>query len=406
MENNIVGGDVFFLLMGAILVFAMHAGFAFLEVGTVREKNQVNAMVKIISDFAMSTIAYFFIGYSVAYGVDFLAGASVISGGEETETFGPQGLTLIKFFFLLTFAAAIPAIISGGIAERARFVPQLLASGAIVAVVYPVFEGMIWNGNLGFQAWLEESFGASFHDFAGSVVVHGVGGWLALAAVIMLGARTGRYGDRGTAFPPSSIPWLALGSWLLCIGWFGFNVVSAQSLEGVSGLVAVNSLMAMVGGILAALIVGRADPGFVHNGALAGLVAVCAGSDVMHPIGSLITGAVAGVLFVYFFVLCQERLKIDDVLGVWPLHGLAGAWGGLAAGIFGSQALGGLGGVSFASQLVGTLAGCSFALVCGFIVYGGLKAFMGIRMSEEDEQAGADLSIHKIAARPEAGISR
>lgn len=406
MENNIVGGDVFFLLMGAILVFAMHAGFAFLEVGTVREKNQVNAMVKIISDFAMSTIAYFFIGYSVAYGVDFLAGASVISGGEETETFGPQGLTLIKFFFLLTFAAAIPAIISGGIAERARFVPQLLASGAIVAMVYPVFEGMIWNGNFGFQAWLEESFGASFHDFAGSVVVHGVGGWLALAAVIMLGARTGRYGDRGTAFPPSSIPWLALGSWLLCIGWFGFNVVSAQSLEGVSGLVAVNSLMAMVGGILAALIVGRADPGFVHNGALAGLVAVCAGSDVMHPIGSLITGGVAGVLFVYFFVLCQERLKIDDVLGVWPLHGLAGAWGGLAAGIFGSQALGGLGGVSFASQLVGTLAGCSFALVCGFIVYGGLKAFMGIRMSEEEEQAGADLSIHKIAARPEAGISR
>ena len=406
MENNIVGGDVFFLLMGAILVFAMHAGFAFLEVGTVREKNQVNAMVKIISDFAMSTIAYFFIGYSVAYGVDFLAGASVISGGEETETFGPQGLTLIKFFFLLTFAAAIPAIISGGIAERARFVPQLLASGAIVAVVYPVFEGMIWNGNFGFQAWLKESFGASFHDFAGSVVVHGVGGWLALAAVIMLGARTGRYGDRGTAFPPSSIPWLALGSWLLCIGWFGFNVVSAQSLEGVSGLVAVNSLMAMVGGILAALFVGRADPGFVHNGALAGLVAVCAGSDVMHPIGSLITGGVAGVLFVYFFVLCQERLEIDDVLGVWPLHGLAGAWGGLAAGIFGSQALGGLGGVSFASQLVGTLAGCSFALVCGFIVYGGLKAFVGIRMSEEDEQAGADLSIHKIAARPEAGISR
>ncbi|MEC8545372.1 MAG: ammonium transporter, partial [Pseudomonadota bacterium] len=396
----------FFLLMGAILVFAMHAGFAFLEVGTVREKNQVNAMVKIISDFAMSTIAYFFIGYSVAYGVDFLAGASVISGGGEIEAFGPQGLTLIKFFFLLTFAAAIPAIISGGIAERARFVPQLLASGAIVAVVYPFFEGMIWNGNFGFQAWLEESFGAGFHDFAGSVVVHGVGGWLALAAVIMLGARTGRYGDRGTAFPPSSIPWLALGSWLLCIGWFGFNVVSAQSLEGISGLVAVNSLMAMVGGILAALIVGRADPGFVHNGALAGLVAVCAGSDVMHPIGSLMTGGVAGVLFVYFFVLCQERLKIDDVLGVWPLHGLAGAWGGLAAGIFGTQALGGLGGVSFASQLVGTLTGCGFALVSGLIVYGGLKVLMGIRMSEEEELAGADLSIHKIAARPEAGISR
>lgn len=404
MENNIVGGDVFFLLMGAILVFAMHAGFAFLEVGTVREKNQVNAMVKIISDFAISTIAYFFIGYGVAYGVDFLAGASVISGNGEAEAYGPQGLTLIKFFFLLTFAAAIPAIISGGIAERARFLPQLLASGAIVAVVYPLFEGMIWNGNFGFQTWLEANFGASFHDFAGSVVVHGVGGWLALAAVITLGARKGRYGERGTAFPPSSIPWLALGSWLLCIGWFGFNVVSAQSLEGVSGLVAVNSLMAMVGGILAALIVGRADPGFVHNGALAGLVAVCAGSDVMHPVGSLVTGAIAGVLFVYFFVMCQERLKIDDVLGVWPLHGLAGAWGGLAAGIFGAEALGGLGGVSFAAQLVGTVVGCGFALICGFIIYGGLKAVMGIRLTEEEEVIGADLSIHKVASRPEAGL--
>lgn len=409
MEHNAVGGDVFFILMGAILVFAMHAGFAFLEVGTVRRKNQVNAMVKIISDFGMSTLAYFFIGYGIAYGIDFLSSATVISGvnssGSENETYGPQGLSLIKFFFLLTFAAAIPAIISGGIAERAKFGSQLIASGIVVALVYPFFEGMIWNGNFGFQGWLEGSFGASFHDFAGSVVVHAVGGWLALAAVILLGARLGRYGEKGSAFPPSSIPWLALGSWLLCIGWFGFNVVSAQSLEGISGLVAVNSLMAMVGGLLAALVFGKFDPGFVHNGALAGLVAVCAGSDVMHPVGALITGALAGVLFVYFFTICQERLKIDDVLGVWPLHGLAGAWGGIACGIFGQEAFGGLGGVSFASQLIGTLAGCSFTLVCGMVVYGGLKAFFGIRLSEEEERQGADLSIHKIAANPQTGIS-
>ena len=404
MTHTLVGGDVFFILMGAILVFAMHAGFAFLEVGTVRSKNQVNAMVKIISDFGVSTVAYFFVGYSVAYGVDFLSSASVISGAAGGETYGPQGISLIKFFFLLTFAAAIPAIISGGIAERVRFGPQLLASAVIVGLVYPFFEGIVWNGNFGFQSWLEESFGAGFHDFAGSVVVHGVGGWLALSAVVMLGARLGRYGPRGSAFPPSSIPWLSLGSWLLCIGWFGFNVVSAQSLEGVSGLVAVNSLMAMVGGLLAALLFGKSDPGFVHNGALAGLVAVCAGSDVMHPIGALVTGAIAGILFVYLFIYCQEKLKVDDVLGVWPLHGLAGAWGGIACGVFGQQALGGLGGVSLTSQIIGTVAGCGFAAISGLIIYGLLKRTIGIRLSEEEERQGADLSIHKIAANPETGL--
>ena len=406
VASNLIGGDVFFILMGAILVFAMHAGFAFLEVGTVRSKNQVNAMVKILSDFGLSTLAYFFIGYGVAYGVDFMSSAAIISGNEGGDTYAPQGLSLIKFFFLLTFAAAIPAIISGGIAERAKFAPQLIASGIIVALVYPFFEGMIWNGNYGFQSWLEASFGASFHDFAGSVVVHGVGGWIAFSAVILLGARLGRYGDKGNAFPPSSIPWLSLGSWLLCIGWFGFNVVSAQSLEGVSGLVAVNSLMAMVGGLLAALLIGKNDPGFVHNGALAGLVAVCAGSDVMHPAGALATGIVAGALFVKMFTICQEKLQIDDVLGVWPLHGLAGAWGGLACGIFGLEALGGLGGVSLMSQLIGTVVGCGFAAVAGAVVYGGLKQTLGIRLSEEEERMGADLAVHKIAANPEVGIGR
>lgn len=395
------GGDVFFILMGAILVFAMHAGFAFLEVGTVRKKNQVNAMVKILSDFGISTLAYFLIGYSVAYGVDFFSSASVISGSEGGETYGPQGLTLIKFFFLLTFAAAIPAIISGGIAERARFGPQLIASAMLVGLAYPFFEGIVWNGNFGIQDALEANFGAGFHDFAGSVVVHAFGGWVALMAVLFLGARTGRYGPKGRSFPPSSIPWLALGSWLLCIGWFGFNVVSAQSLEGVSGLVAVNSLLAMIGGILAALWIGRLDPGFVHNGALAGLVAVCAGSDVMHPIGSLVTGAVAGGLFVFFFHYCQEKLKIDDVLGVWPLHGLAGAWGGIAAGIFGLESLGGLGGVSLMSQIIGTFGGIAFAIVSGILTYGVIKVVIGIRMTEEEEHMGADLAIHSIASEPD-----
>jgi len=388
------GSDTLFVLLGAIMVLAMHAGFAFLEVGTVRSKNQVNALVKIITDFAVSTIAYFFIGYSVAYGVSFFDAAPVLSE--------KNGFELVKFFFLLTFAAAIPAIISGGIAERAKFNPQMAATFILVALIYPFFEGITWNGNYGVQAWIEASFGAPFHDFAGSVVVHGIGGWLALGAVVMLGHRQGRYGKNGEmyAHPPSNIPFLALGAWILTVGWFGFNVMSAQSVEGISGLVAVNSLMAMVGGILAALFFGKNDPGFVHNGPLAGLVAICAGSDLMHPMGALITGLIAGGLFVWTFTLTQNRWKIDDVLGVWPLHGLCGAWGGIAAGIFGLEALGGMGGVTFMAQLAGTVIGLTIALVAGFVIYGGLKRVVGLRLSQEEEFEGADLTIHKISATP------
>ncbi len=399
------GMDVFFVLMGAIMVLAMHAGFAFLEVGTVRKKNQVNALVKIMVDFAGSTMAYFFIGYSVAYGMGFLVGAPILSG-DVGDGYAPQGYDLVKFFFLLTFAAAIPAIISGGIAERARFYPQLAATVILVALVYPFFEGMVWNGNFGFQDFMEANFGAPFNDFAGSIVVHAMGGWIAFAAVIMLGARNGRYREDGClqAMPPSSIPWLALGAWALSVGWFGFNVMSAQSVEGISGLVAINSLMAMASGILAALFVGKNDPGFVHNGALAGLVAVCAGSNVMHPVGAGVTGALAGALFVWGFNQCQNKWKIDDVLGVWPLHGMCGVLGGILCGVFGLEALGGMGGVTFQSQLVGSLFGVVVATAGGFIVYGLLKKTVGIRLTEEEEFNGADLSIHQISSTPEDGV--
>jgi Amt family ammonium transporter len=395
MEQLKVSADVLFILLGAIMVLAMHAGFAFLELGTVRKKNQVNALVKILSDFAVSTLAYFFIGYGVAYGLHFMVGAEQLAqqGGYE----------LVKFFFLLTFAAAIPAIVSGGIAERAKFLPQLAATFLLVAFVYPFFEGIAWADHFGIQPWLEKAFGAKFHDFAGSVVVHAVGGWVGLMAVLLLGARRGRYSKTGdvSAHPPSSIPFLALGAWVLTVGWFGFNVMSAQMLDKISGLVAVNSLMAMAGGTLAALAAGRNDPGFLHNGPLAGLVAVCAGSDVMHPVGALVTGAVAGVLFVVLFTATQNRWKIDDVLGVWPLHGLCGAWGGIAAGIFGAKALGGAGGVSFAAQAIGTGMGIAVAVVGGLLVYGTLKLTVGLRLDPEAEFTGADLSIHKISATAE-----
>ena len=403
MEDLSQGSDVFFLLMGAILVFAMHGGFAFLEVGTVRHKNQVNALVKILVDFAISTVTYFFIGYFIAYGVNFLLSAGDISGA--AEGFGPKGVSLVKFFFLCTFAAAIPAIVSGGIAERAKFLPQCLATAMLVGLAYPLIEGTVWNGNFGVQSVFESAFGAQFHDFAGSIVVHAFGGWAALAAVMLLGARIGRYENgRSIGIPPSSIPWLAMGSWLLCIGWFGFNVMSAQSVAGVSGLVAMNSLLAMAGGIIVAVIVGRGDPGFVHNGALAGLVAVCAGSDVMHPIGSLITGGVAGALFVHMFQLASNKWQIDDVLGVWPLHGLCGLWGGVACGIFGLEALGGVGGVSFASQLFGSILGAAFGFAAGYAVYSLLKSVTGIRLTAEEERIGADLAIHKIGSNPESEL--
>jgi Amt family ammonium transporter len=395
MEAVKISTDTLFILLGAIMVLAMHSGFAFLEVGTVRSKNQVNALVKILSDFAISTIVYFFIGYGVAYGVSFMVGAEQLAQ--------KSGFEITRFFFLLTFAAAVPAIISGGIAERAKFNPQLVATALIVGLVYPFFEGIAWNDRYGVQAWIESIAGAKFHDFAGSVVVHAMGGWLALAAVMLLGPRIGRYPKDGgvTAQAPSSIPFLALGAWILTVGWFGFNVMSAQTIDKISGLVAVNSLMAMAGGIVAALVVGRNDPGFVHNGPLAGLVAVCAGSDVMHPAGALATGGVAGALFVYMFTLTQNRLKIDDVLGVWPLHGLCGVWGGIACGIFGSQALGGLGGVSLTAQLVGTALGVVIAVIGGCIIYGALKFTVGIRLDREQEFNGSDLSIHKIGATPE-----
>jgi Amt family ammonium transporter len=399
MEALKQGADALFILLGGVMVLAMHAGFAFLELGTVRKKNQVNALVKILCDFSVSTVAYFLLGYSIAYGTSFFVGAEQLAA--------KNGYELVKFFFLLTFAAAIPAIISGGIAERARFGPQLAATAVLVGIVYPLFEHDSWNQGFGVQAWLKAMTGDEFHDFAGSVVVHAMGGWIALPAVLLLGARSNRYRKDGaiSAHPPSNIPFLALGAWILTVGWFGFNVMSAQTLDKMSGLVAVNSLMAMVGGTLTALALGRNDPGFVHNGPLAGLVAVCAGSDLMHPLGALVVGAIAGAIFVFMFTLTQNKWKIDDVLGVWPLHGLCGAWGGIAAGIFGTKAFGGLGGINFLAQCIGTAIGVAWALIAGWIVYACIRAISGLRLSAEQEHEGADLAIHKIGSTPEREVS-
>jgi len=409
MEQDIVSltssGDVLFMMLGAVMVFAMHGGFAFLEVGTVRKKNQVNALVKILVDFSISTLAYFLIGYAIAYGMYFFQPAKMLVGDN-------QGYELVHFFFLLTFAAAVPAIISGGIAERAKFWTQALAAAIFVAIVYPIFEGMVW-GQITFlgqdDSWLAGiTGGIPFHDYAGSVVVHSMGGWIALAGVYILGPRLGRWDSQGKSrpIPISNVPFLALGSWMLCVGWFGFNVMSAATMSGISGLVAVNSLMAMIGGVLVALWVSKNDPGFIHNGALAGLVAICAGSDKVHPLGALIIGGLAGAILVKGFTWEQEKLKIDDVLGVWPLHGICGSWGGIACGIFGQESLGGMGGVSILGQIIGTVAAIVIALVSGFIVYKMLDSLFGIRLEADEEMKGSDLTIHKLESYPEDATSR
>jgi len=400
VQSLVHSGDVLFLLLGAVMVFAMHAGFAFLEVGTVRKKNQTNAFVKILTDWSVSTVVYFLIGYPIAYGVNFLLPASELLADN-------QGFELVRFFFLLCFAACIPAIISGGIAERTRFWPQVLAGAVFAGVTYPIFESVIWGQNSsGLQGFFESTFGAPFHDFAGSVVVHSMGGWLALPAVLLLGPRMGRWvRGKNHPIPISNIPFLALGSWILAVGWFGFNVMSAQSLGGISGLVAVNSLMAMVGGVLFALVAGKNDPGFTHNGALAGLIAICAGSDIVHPLAAFAIGGIGSLIFVYGFQIEQNKLKIDDVLGVWPLHGIIGSWGGVAAGIFGGSLFGGLGGVTFFSQLAGSLLAIVYALVTGFVVYYAIVKVFGFRLEEEEEFRGSDLTIHKITAYPEDYVS-
>ncbi len=390
--------DALFLMLGAVMILAMHAGFAFLEVGSVRKKNQVNALNKIICEWGFSTVAYFLIGYPIARGVSFLKPVN--------ELIANNGIEMMRFFLLLGYAACIPAIISSGVAERAKFWTNSLAGFIFVAFVYPLIEGAIWgrfNGMLGgTDGFLAKLFGAPFHDFAGAVVVHTTGGWLALPPIILLGARLKRY--ETNAIRISSIPFLALGSWILIVGWFGFNVMSAGAIKDISGLVAMNSLLAMVGGSLAGLFVSKNDAGFVHNGALAGLVAVCAGSDIYHPVSSFVVGAVAGIIFVVLFHIETEVLKIDDVLGVWALHGVCGAWGGIAAGIFGLETLGGLGGVSFMSQLIVTIGVMFFALAVSFIVYGFLKVRFGIRLAPQEEVVGSDITVHRIEASPEEAL--
>ena len=415
MTSNTHSIDALFILLGAILVLAMHAGFAFLELGTVREKNQVNALVKILLDFAVSTIAYFFIGYSVAYGLDFWQSATILSAD--------NGYELVKFFFLLTFAAAIPAIVSGGIAERARFNPQLIATFLLVGFVYPFFEGIAWNQHYGFQAYLKDVWGQEFHDFAGSVVVHAVGGWIALPAVYFLGARLGRYSKDGrvTAHPPSNIPFLALGAWILSVGWFGFNAGSALEANGVAGLAFVNTFIATSAAVLSwsageALHKGKASMLGAASGAVAGLVAITPACGNVGIGGALIIGLIAGFVCLWGVTGLKKMIGADDTLDVFGVHGVGGILGALLTGVFNSPNLGGPSfpadwftvaavtpdAYSIAAQVLVQAKAIGVTIVwsgvVALIAYKLVDLTIGLRVSEEEEREGLDIISHGESA--------
>ena len=381
---------ILFELIAAGMLLVMYVGFAFREAGSVRAKNQANAFAKAAALLAVVSIAYTVLGYHIAHGHSFLV---VVSTSPERV-----GEPVLQFLLFLTFAAAVPAIVTGALAERARFWPQLMAALVIGGLIYPFYEAIVWSGYLRVQQLLSSSFGAEFHDFSGSILVHVMGGWLALAAVMLLGPREGRFSKSGKPRPMmrSSLPYFVLGSWMLVLVWLGLNIMSTVFTPGLSGMVTLNSLMAITGGLLGALVASKNNPWLVQSGGLAGLVAISAGSDVIHPIASVFVGGLAGVMFVVAFNYCRFHWKIDDVVGAWPLHGLCGAWGGLACGIFGSPQVGGQGGVALMSQVVGTLGGIGIAIVSGFGIYGLLRSGVGIRLTKKEEHEGADSAVHKI----------
>ncbi|MFQ5935569.1 MAG: ammonium transporter [Acidiferrobacterales bacterium] len=375
--------DLAVLLFSLAALLVMHAGFALRQGGFVRQQNQAASLGCVIALFAVSTIAYVVIGYLFAYGSNVLVPVLVPNAGGRH--------TLSAFLVLLAFATAVPAIISGAIAERARFWPQLVTAAVIVSVVYPFFEHIIWGRGLYAQHLLASSFGAEFHDFAGSVVVHVMAGWLALVAVTLIGPRTNRYTPEGQVQPMvvSSVPMLVLGSWVLLIAWLAATVLTVEKPQSLGAVVAVNALAGVVGAVFGALIVNGRNPRMLSSGALAGLIAVGAGADIVHPAAALVIGVVAGVLFVYAARLCVSYWKLDDVVGAWALHGVAGAWGGIACGIFGHPVLGGAPGVSFIVQLIGTVGGIGLAIVSGFVIYGLLQRANLLRLpAEKDHGSG------------------
>lgn len=418
-DNIIVQIDTIWLFLGAALVFFMQAGFAMVESGFTRSKNSANLVMKNVVDFAAGVLLYFAVGFAFMYGTSAggFIGTSNFFLSELTITDG-DAYSWVDFLFQAMFAATAATIVSGAVAERMKFTSYLIYTVVLTALVYPISGHWHWGGG-----WLYE---LGFIDFAGSSVVHAVGGFAGLAAAWMLGPRIGKYNKDGSAnvIPGHSLPLAALGVFILWFGWFGFN--GGSTLAGMSpgiGFVMVTTILASSAGMVSALITnwirtGHPSTEMALNGVLAGLVAITAGAANVTPVGAVIIGLIAGPVLVFGIELIEKVLKVDDPVGAVAVHGINGMWGTIAVGLFaysGTNVLtemgevNGLfygGGVSLLGiQVLGTLVISAWAFGTMALTFFILKKTVGIRVSEREELEGLDISEHGTVSYPEFGYS-
>jgi len=393
------------MMVSIFLVFVMHLGFATLESGLTRAKNTVNILFKNVSIVSIGILTYTIVGFNLMYPGEAFAGKFFGFAGfgigtdaaGVTSAYNPGYTYWTDFLFQAMFAATAATIISGAVAERIKLGSFLLFSALYVSLCYPVVGMWKWGGG-----WLAER---GFHDFAGSTIVHSVGGWGALIGVLMLGPRTGKYvKGKSRAIQGHNMPLAAIGVFMLWLGWFGFNGGSVLSADpNHTSRVLVTTNLAAAAGVIAAMITSwgmqkKPDLSMILNGSLAGLVGVTAGADVVTPLGAIVIGVVSGVLVV-LAVLCFDRVRLDDPVGALSVHLVCGIWGTLAVGIFGNAELGGLDyELSFGAQALGVLAVGVFSLVCAAILFGAIQAFMGLRVSEDEEMRGLDIGEHGMEA--------
>jgi len=385
-------------LIAAALVFFMQAGFAMVESGFTRAKNAVNIMMKNLMDFSMGSIAFWAVGFGLMFG-------TTTTGWFGTTDFFLSGWTpdgdpwvLAFWMFQCVFAATAATIVSGAMAERTKFTGYLIYSAIVCAFIYPIFGSWAWGSLLNGNGWLEK---LGFIDFAGSTVVHSIGGWAALAGAIVLGPRIGKYGKNGEvrAIPGHNIPLAALGVFILWLGWFGFNPGSTTTADKSIAMIFVNTNMSAAAGAVLAMITSwvmfkKPDIGMSLNGALAGLVGITAGCANVSPTSSVIIGAIAGILVVVSVYLI-DRLHIDDPVGAVSVHGVCGAWGTLAAGLFN---MGGPTMKIVTTQLLGIGAAFVWAFGAAFILFKAIDLTVGLRVSEEEEMEGLDIGEHGATA--------
>jgi len=392
--------DYVWTLVAATLVFFMQAGFAMVETGFTRAKNAVNIMMKNLMDFVMGSLAYWMVGFALMFG-------ATTTGWFGTTGFflsdwvpGKDPWVLAFWMFQVVFAATAATIVSGAMAERTKFSAYLVYSVVVSAVIYPIFGSWAWGGLFHGGGWLEK---LGFIDFAGSTVVHSQGGWLSLAGAMVLGPRIGKYTPEGkvSAIPGHNIPLAALGVFILWLGWFGFNPGSTTAANTDIALIFVNTnLAAAAGGLLAMITAwmnfGKPDVGMSLNGVLAGLVAITSSCATVTPLSAVIIGAVGGVLVV-FAVLFFDRIKIDDPVGAISVHGVNGAWGTLAAGIFN---IGGTSAKLIGVQLLGIGAAFIWAFGTGLILFKVIEKTIGLRVTPDEEMEGLDFGEHGATAYP------